>query len=360
VSLCEVFVRKITFFSKTLKHFAAFHPIEGMNNFIKRYQFLKELKKLARKNAAQGKPLCLMDDIVFKAMLTSDTEDSREALRHLLSACIRREVADVRVTNNELIPAHLDAKLVRLDVHVIFNDGEAADLEMQMDKSGDNIGDRAAFYTAMLQAIQSRKGHAYREIKRVYQIFFLNCVLFPDSNKLPRRYFYMEEQEHDRLTNATEIIFYEMPKLERQVRDILAQKTDMETLPEDEKWCIYFKYRHEKQTAELVEKLYRKEEGIMRAERAVNRISRDYLKAVREMGMLKNRMDRAQMLYDIKEAKRELREALRESRTAHTTGLEEGRAEVMLEIARKMKGMGEPIEKIHTITGLSIETIERM
>ncbi|MDR0457214.1 MAG: hypothetical protein LBH20_11095, partial [Treponema sp.] len=63
-----------------------------MNNLLKRYQFSRELKKLAQENAAQGKPLCIMDDIVFKAMLGSDTQDSREALRHLLSACIHREV----------------------------------------------------------------------------------------------------------------------------------------------------------------------------------------------------------------------------------------------------------------------------
>jgi predicted transposase/invertase (TIGR01784 family) len=37
-----------------------------------------------------------------------------------------------------------------------------------------------------------------------------------------------------------------------------------------------------------------------------------------------------------------------------------GRAEGILEIARKMKKMGEPIEKIQTITGLSTETIEQM
>jgi len=57
-----------------------------MNKLLKRYWFLKELKRLAKENYAQGKPLCIMDDIVFKAMLSSDTKDSREALRHLLSA----------------------------------------------------------------------------------------------------------------------------------------------------------------------------------------------------------------------------------------------------------------------------------
>jgi hypothetical protein len=73
-----------------------------MDNLFKRYRFSRELKKLAKENAAQGKPLCVMDDIVFKSMLTSDTEDSRQALRHLLSACTRREVSNVKVTNNEL------------------------------------------------------------------------------------------------------------------------------------------------------------------------------------------------------------------------------------------------------------------
>jgi len=318
-----------------------------MKNLLKRYQFLKELKQLAQANTAQGKPLCIMDDLVFKTMLTSDTEESRQALRHLLSACIRREVSNVQVTNNDLIPAHLDAKFTRLDVHVTFNDGETADLEMQIDKSGDKIADRAALYTAMLQATQSRKGHAYREIKRVYQIFFLNCVLFPGSNKLPRRYFYMEETEHDRLTNATEIIFYEMPKLEPKVQDILMRKATVSNLPEDEKWCIYMKYRHEEHAAKLVEKLYRKEEGIMWAERAVAGIDRDYIKAVRKMGELKNRMDRAEMLYELREK-------------YQTEYHAQGQTEKALQIARKMKNAGKPLSEIAEFTDLPLEAIEQL
>jgi predicted transposase/invertase (TIGR01784 family) len=41
-------------------------------------------------------------------------------------------------------------------------------------------------------------------------------------------------------------------------------------------------------------------------------------------------------------------------------GIKEGRADEKLEIARKMKEMGDSIEKIHTITGLSTETIEQI
>ena len=41
-------------------------------------------------------------------------------------------------------------------------------------------------------------------------------------------------------------------------------------------------------------------------------------------------------------------------------GCQKGRQETTFEIARKMRGMGDSIEKIHTITGLSLETIERL
>jgi len=130
-----------------------------------RFLLARDLKRLARENTAHGEPLSVLNDIVFKAMLTSDTEDSREALRSLLSACTRRSVSAVQVLNNDLIPAHLAAKSVRLDVHVTFNDGEAADLEMQLGKSGDDLAARAALYAAMLLSRPVKKRQRLRRNK---------------------------------------------------------------------------------------------------------------------------------------------------------------------------------------------------
>jgi predicted transposase/invertase (TIGR01784 family) len=222
---------------------------------IARFKFKRELKKTVIESVEQGVPLRIIDDIVFKAMLGSDTEDSNEALRSLLSACTRREIRSVRIANNDLIPAHLEAKASRLDVHAIFNDGETADLEMQMGKSNDDLKARAEQYASLLLSAQSEKGKQYKGVKRVYQIFFLNCVLFPQSGKLPRRYSYREEEENDRLNDLTEIIFYEMPKLERRVRDYLEGKISAENLSEEEKWCMYMRYRHEDQAGQLIDDL---------------------------------------------------------------------------------------------------------
>jgi len=130
-----------------------------------------------------------------------------------------------------------------------------------------------------------------------------------------------------------------MPKLESKVQDILTGKVKINNLPDDEKWCIYFKYRHQKQTAELIEKLYSKEEGIMLAERAVTGVSRDYKRFARWMAITKNRIEREQNIYNAKK---------------------EGRQENALEIAHKMKNAGRPLSEIQEFTGLSIEAIEQL
>ena len=125
-----------------------------------------------------------------------------------------------------------------------------------------------------------------------------------------------------------------MPKLENKLQDILNGTIDTDSLPEDEKWCIYMKYWNEERAQPLIEELCREEEGIMRAEHAVQYVSRDYERAIRRMNIIKNEMDHNQRSYDA------------------------GRAEGKLEVARKMKGKGLPLEEIVDITGLPTETIE--
>jgi len=321
-----------------------------MRTFFNRFRFTRELKRLIRENPEQDKPLSVLNDIAFKAMLSSDNADSRKALRSLLSACIRREVANVKIVNNELLPAHLAAKLMRLDIRVTFNDGEVADLEMQIGQSDDDLKMRAAVYAAMLIAGQTRRGRQYKETKRVYQIFFLNCVLFKNSDKLPRRYGYREETEGDLLTNGVEIMFYELPKLEQRLQEYLTGKAETKDLRDDEKWCIFMKYRHEEQAKPLITELCRKEEGIMQAEKVLKRESRSFLKYMREIDAIKNEMER---YYMKKNARAEgLAEGLAE-------GKAEGHAE-KLEIARKMKTKGLPLAEIVDITGLSTEAVEHL
>ena len=222
---------------------------------------------------------------------------------------------------------------------------------MQAAMSPEELKKRAEYYTALLLTGQNSRGKDYRKIKRVYQIFFLNFEPFPKSNKVPRRYFYQEEEEHDRLSEATEIIMYELPKMEKVVNKYLSGKVDITNLAVEEKWCIYMKYRHDARAEALIKQLCHEEEGIMRAEQSVVKVSRDYIRFARKMAEMKNNFDREQELERI-----------------HKIGHAEGKAEEhekayreKLETARKMKTRGKySIEEIAEDTGLSLEEINKL
>ena len=282
--------------------------------------------------------------------------EKREALRSLLSACTRREVAGFKILNSEPLPAHLEAKPVRLDINVTFNDGEVANLEMQMDKTDDDLRERAVQYASILRSGQSVRGQPYREIKRVYQIFFLNCILFPHSNKLPRRYRYLEIEEHDHLTDTNEIIFYELPKLEKLVRGYFSGKTGMESLSEEEKWCIYIRYRHEKLAEPLIKELCLKEEGIMCAEKSVLKVDRRLERYLRNMSKMKAQWERDAWLNRLRKesAAEGHAEGLAEG---HAQGHAEGHAQAKLEIAKNLKAAGIYADIIFKTTGLNLDDL---
>ena len=290
--------------------------------FIRSYLLSRLVKRQTKENAEEVETLSLLDDTVFKYVFGSESEDSREALRSLLSACIRREVKKVRIVNNDVSPPYLGAKRSRLDVHVTFNDGEIADLEMQACKTNDELEKRAEYYAVMLVAGQDAKGKIYRDIKRVYQIFFLNDILYKNSDKIPRRYYYQEEAEHDRLSDLTEIIFYELPKLEKLVDECLEDRAKIKFLTKEEKWCIYLRYRHEKGVKTLINQLSKEEEGIMKAENSMPKVSRSYKRYVRNLSIQKYDMDQAQREFEIREA------GIAEGRAE---GIEEGRVEGIAE-----------------------------
>jgi hypothetical protein len=70
------------------------------------------------------------DDIVFKAMLTSDNEASHRTLKSMISDFTGLEIEEVRVVENEPQCGSVLEKNVRLDVSCIFNGKEIAEVEM--------------------------------------------------------------------------------------------------------------------------------------------------------------------------------------------------------------------------------------
>jgi predicted transposase/invertase (TIGR01784 family) len=327
-----------------------------------------EVKRQARENAGQGKPLSPTLDIVFKTLFGGNSNDSREALRALLSDCIHRPVADMIIRNNELLPEYLSGKTVRLDVHVGFNGGEEADIEIQAGKSDDNLKNRALFYGSRMFSGQGSKGKKYKDLKRVYQLFFLNSVLFPGSEKVPRRYTMREETEHDQLSEAMEVVIYELPKVEKYVRAYCEGKGGIKTLSPEKKWCIYIKYKGNEHLSGMIDEISRQEEGIMWAELALKKMNRDKEQWARALWREKRAMDYQDYLATAKEAIEEGRkegreEGLEEGRKEGREeglekGLKQGREELW-KTAKNLKAMGLSVEQIAAATGLAPKEVKR-
>ena len=81
----------------------------------------------------------------------------------------------------------------------------------------------------------------------------------------------------------------------------------------------------------------------MRAEQALSKVDRDYIKFIRNMNIEKNRLERAALLYNSGLAEGEAK------------GKEIGKAEANIEQAQKMKTLGFSAEQIRAITGISLD-----
>jgi hypothetical protein len=105
-------------------------------------------------------------------------------------------------------------------------------------------------------------------------------------------------------------------------------------LPREQKWCIYLRYKSNEKMEPLIQELC-KQEGIMRADRALAKISRDQEKWARALFREKAAIDYSSGLYAAGKAARK-------------------------EIARKMKVRGRPVNEIAEDTGLPPGEIEKL
>ncbi len=133
--------------------------------------FSKELLGRAALMVAQKRLLPLKGDAAFKMFPARASPESNACLRSILSALTGREVSQARVTNPELLPEFAGRKLPRMDINCVFNDGQRADIELQLGKAGDDQKLRALYYASKLYAGSLGKGKRYKSAPSVYQIF---------------------------------------------------------------------------------------------------------------------------------------------------------------------------------------------
>jgi len=277
-------------------------------------------------------------DQVFKAVFTRDTTESRTALSDLISALIGRTVMVEAIVANEPATGYLGQKKIRYDIACKSKDGEPINVEMSFHPKNDELN-RLEYFASRLFVGQDIEGvdKSYCDLKETYQISILaQRQFFPDKN-LTHTFLYYDPESRVSLDGKIRIITLELEKSAMYVDKPVGDMSEAEA------WAVFFQYLTNEAKREKIKEIIAREEGIAMATNAMCQITDNFEEYARLTSLLKGELDwQSDMVW----AKRE--------------GRAEGLTEKALEIAGKMKKMGDSIEKIQTVTGIPAETIEHM
>jgi len=209
-------------------------------------------------------------------------------------------------------------------------------IEVQV-RNQHNMDRRSLFYLSREYTESLEEGQDYKELPNVIAVNIVNFN-FPPVRNSHTRFHLREDLDHDLvLTDALEIHFLNMVQYRKQRKEILLDNPL-------NRWLVWLDAGS---PPELIEEVAKMDDAINAAIERLDFVTRDkeFLRYyhMRQMAM----SDQTTII-----------------NTAIEEGLEKGRkkghAEKALEIARKMKEIGDPIEKIQIITGLPTETIETL
>ena len=272
-------------------------------------------------------PIDICYDNVFKAVFTKETPESRGALSRLVSACIGREVSVAKITANEPAIDNLRDRQLRFDIACQTEKGEPVNVEMSLNPTPIEPV-RLEFHIGKLFTGQDIRGDDkdYDDLKEAYQIAFLvKERFFPDDVFLHTFEFY-DPKNGVSLGGRSRIITLELSKLDKVVEKPAGEMTA------SEHWAVYFRYLRDLDKRRKINEILQYEEGIAMASEVLMSISRDQVERARLMSEFKGEVD---MRTHVNHAKREEKK----------------------EIARNLKAMGDSVDKIAKVTGLTQEQI---
>ena len=244
------------------------------------------------------------------------------------------------IENKSFTPKVIGDKASTLDVRAVLQGKTRVNIEIQV-RNQYNMDRRSLFYWSKEYAESLKKGQDYQKLPNVIAINIVNFN-FPPVHNFHTRFHLREDSDRDMvLTDALEIHFINMVQYRKQARKGMMNDPLS-------RWMAWL---NAKSPPELLAEVVKMDSAIQMADERMVYVTGDK-EAVRAY-------ERRQMaLSDYNSAINYARDE--GHRKGMKKGMTKGRQESTLEIAQKMKAMGDSIEKIHTITGLPIETIEQL
>ncbi|MGB0560389.1 MAG: Rpn family recombination-promoting nuclease/putative transposase [Spirulinaceae cyanobacterium] len=271
-------------------------------------------------------------DFAFKKVFGSP--QSKPILKSFLEALVYNEtqtIADLDIIDPYQAPRLKGFKDTYLDVKARLNDGTIVIIEMQV-LNIESFEKRVLYNTAKAYALQLGKGEDYKKLFPVVALTITDFVMFPEFAKVISRFVLREREELNQFFCADEfeLIFAELPKFKTPLAD-LATLT--------EKWLYFMKYARELET---VPETLSTVDALNQAFDVVNRSNFSPEE-------LEDQEKREMFVWDHRNALIK----------AEKVGLEQGRKEKAIEIARQLLDVLD-VETISQKTGLTVIEIEQL
>ncbi|MDR0992656.1 MAG: Rpn family recombination-promoting nuclease/putative transposase [Ruminococcus sp.] len=150
------------------------------------------------------------NDFVFKTLFVKHTELLVDFLSYALDMP-PEEIADITITNPELLPGTYDEKFARLDLILTQPDGTKINVEVQNRDEGD-YKERSVFNCSKMYTKDVNAGDEYKEIPRTICINIVQFPLFKDSGCICTVFPTIQETG-EIVTDKWEIIYFQTTKL---------------------------------------------------------------------------------------------------------------------------------------------------
>jgi predicted transposase/invertase (TIGR01784 family) len=206
---------------------------------------------------------------------------------------------------------------------------------MKEEKGGNhsNLKARSIYNLCDLHSSQSSKGKPYGALSRTYQAMFCNFPVFPDRPGFINHFSMRHDIDNGLLHNALQAIFIDLTRLREVLRKPVHEMTGME------RFSVFLKYAGDPGYRDIVNRVIESEEGLAVAGEVLMSVSKDE----RERAIFRNR-----------------RIALADRESDMATAERVGRSEGVLAVAKSLLGVGDPVDKIIAVTGLTRAEIERL
>lgn len=278
-------------------------------------------------------------DLTFKRVFGEHPDLVKSFLNALLPLEPEENITDIEYLPSEMVPENPLRKNSIVDVRCKDNKGRYFIVEMQMIWSPE-FKQRVLFNASKAYVRQMDSGEKYDLLQPVYSLNLVNDIFEPELEEYYHYYRLVHMQYSERVINGLQLVFVELPKFTPHTYS----EKKMQIL-----WLRYLTEIDEK-TREVPEELLENPE----IKKAVTVLEESAFTPEQLLGYEK--------FWDIISVEKTLvSSAERKGKEeGKKEGIEEGKKEEKLLIASNAKKQGLSPDMISSLTGLSIEEIDRL